>query len=201
MNECRAGLKQEADQPSHLPGHADTYRQQARCGRNLFAGLDHATAHARDLRVMRQYMYAAVAAAEKRAEQPAHERDNDGPPERAAKAVDVETGHDTRHDEQHQAVYDENEKTKRQQNQRRAQQQQHRPHKSVQDPEQKRGGDERRDGIVSYAVQKRRGNHHRNGGRGPAKNEVPHTVKLPGTCRRASTTTIRLRIDAASVTG
>ena len=80
---------------------------------------------------MRKDVHASVAAAEKRAQHPADNADQNRTPERAAKSVHVKSANEPRHPVQHQSVYDENEKAEREQNQRRAENKQHRTHESI----------------------------------------------------------------------
>ena len=63
--------------------------------------------------VMRQDVHASVATTEKRAQDPANDRNDDGTPEGTPKRIDMETNDNTRHDKEQQAVKDQNEKPKR----------------------------------------------------------------------------------------
>jgi len=58
---------------------------------------------------MREHVDAPVAPAKERAQYPADDADDDRAPECTGKRVNVKTDNDARHNEEHQAVYDENE--------------------------------------------------------------------------------------------
>jgi hypothetical protein len=126
------------------------------------------------LGVMRQHMHVAIAAAEKRAQNPADDADNYRAPERTPKALHVESDYDTRHYKQQQAVQDENEKAERNENKRRTEDQQERANKRIENTEQKRGADQRRDSVITDSVDYRGGNHYGNRCGSPAENEMFH---------------------------
>jgi len=58
---------------------------------------------------MGENMDTSVTAAKERAQHPADNADDNRAPERAGKSVHVKTNYDVRHNEQHQAIYDQNE--------------------------------------------------------------------------------------------
>ena len=62
---------------------------------------DHAATNALDLAVMGEDVDTSIAAAEKRAQQPADETDDNRTPKRAPKTGNFETGHDLAYEEQH----------------------------------------------------------------------------------------------------
>jgi hypothetical protein len=74
-----------------------------------FSSLDHSAADTLNLRVMGENMDTPVAAAKERAQNPADNADHNRAPERAGKSLNVKTYYDVRHNEQHQAIYDQNE--------------------------------------------------------------------------------------------
>jgi len=58
---------------------------------------------------MREHVDVPVAAAKERAQHPTDNADDNRAPERAGKSVHVKTNYDVRHNEQQQAIYDQNE--------------------------------------------------------------------------------------------
>ena len=69
---------------------------------------------------MRYRVDAPITATEERAQYPTDQANQDRAPKSAPEAVDVKSGHETWHPEQHQGVDDEDEKAKRNEDQRRA---------------------------------------------------------------------------------
>jgi hypothetical protein len=86
----------------------------------------------------------------------------------------MESDYNARHYKQQQAVQDKNEKAERNQNKRRTENQQERANKRVENTQQKRGADQRRDSIITNSVNYRGGNHYGNRCGRPAKNEMFH---------------------------
>jgi hypothetical protein len=74
-----------------------------------FVRVNHASPDAPNLRVMREHVDTPVAPAKERAQYPADDADNNRAPERAGKRINVKTDNDARHNEEHQAVYNQNE--------------------------------------------------------------------------------------------
>jgi len=74
-----------------------------------FLTLNHPAPHPPNLRVMSEHVHPSVTAAKERAQHPADNADDNRAPERAGKSVNVKTYYDVRHNEQHQAIYDQNE--------------------------------------------------------------------------------------------
>ena len=58
---------------------------------------------------MGKHVHASVASPKERAQDPADDADDNRAPECAGKSLNVEPDHDAWHEEEHQAVYDENE--------------------------------------------------------------------------------------------
>jgi len=85
--------------------------------------LDYPAANAFNSRMMREHMNVSVASTKKRTQNPTHYADHNCAPESAPKTVHMESNHNTRHDEQHQTIQDENEKAQGQQDKRRAEDQ------------------------------------------------------------------------------
>jgi hypothetical protein len=123
---------------------------------------------------MAQHMHVPIAPAEKCAQNPANDADNYRAPERTPKAIHMESDYNARHDKQQQAVQDKNEKAERNENERRTENQQERANKRVENTQQKRGADQRRDSIIPNSVNYRRGNHYGNRCSSPAENEMFH---------------------------
>ena len=71
--------------------------------------LDHTAADPFDLAVMREDVDTSVAAAEKRAQQPADNRDDDGTKKCAPETWNIKTWHDLPNEFQHQRVNNQNE--------------------------------------------------------------------------------------------
>ena len=110
-----------------------------------------------------------IAAAEKRAQNPAHEANQNCAPKGAAEVIDVKAVHEILHEKKHQAIYDEDEKPEREHNQRRHEQEQNRPQESVQDSEEQGRAHERAEAVVTDALDHSRGDHHRDRRNRPAK--------------------------------
>src|SRR5690349_10864081 len=122
---------------------------------------------------MGQDMNTAVTTAEKRAEQPAYERNNDRAEHRTPKSVDLKAGHDFADDLQHQRIDDQNEEAQRYQNEGKAEQQQNGPDKGVDDSEQQGGAQQAADPSITESNNIRG---HENGERSdkPPKHKVSH---------------------------
>ena len=58
---------------------------------------------------MREHVHASVGPAKERAQYPADDADDNRAPECTGKRVNVKTNYDARHNEEHQAVYNQNE--------------------------------------------------------------------------------------------
>ena len=136
--------------------------------------LNHSSANGLNLRMMRQHMHMPITPAEKCAQNPANDADNYRAPERTPKAIHMESDYNARHYKQQQPVQDENEKAERNENERRTENQQERANKRVENTQQKRGADQRRDSIVPNSVNYRGGNHYGNRCGSPAENEMFH---------------------------
>ena len=76
-----------------------------------------------DLRMMSQDVNPTVAAAKKRAQQPAHQRNNDRAKDRAPKSMHLKTRHNFTDELQRQGVDDQDEKTERDQDEWKAKEQ------------------------------------------------------------------------------
>lgn len=136
--------------------------------------LNHSAANTLNLRMMREHMHVPITPTEKCAQNPANDTDNYRAPERAPEVIHVESNNYARHDKQQQPVQDENEKAECNENERRTENQQERANKRVENTQQKRGADQRRDSIITNSVNYRRGNHYGNRCSSPAKNEMFH---------------------------
>jgi len=136
--------------------------------------LNHSSANGLNLRMMRQHMHMPITPAEKCAQNPANDADNYRAPERTPKAIHMESDYNARHYKQQQPVQDENEKAERNENEWRTENQQERANKRVENTQQKRGADQRRDSIVPNSVNYRGGNHYGNRCGSPAENEMFH---------------------------
>src|SRR5258708_38643411 len=119
-------------------------------------------------------MDASVTSTKKRTEYPTNNTDNDCPPKRASKTIDLKTSHDTWHKAQHECVDNQNEETESQQNQRGAQDQEYRTNERIENAKQKRGANQRPNGVVTNPVDNRCCHHYSHRGGNPTKDEVSH---------------------------
>jgi hypothetical protein len=122
---------------------------------------------------MGQDMNPAVTAAEERAEQPAHQRNDDRAKDCTPEAVDLKTGHDFADNLQHKRVDDQNEQAERYQNEWKAKKEQNWPDKCVDNSKQQGRSEQAADSGVTEPNDARR---HEDSERSdePAKHEVPH---------------------------
>jgi hypothetical protein len=123
---------------------------------------------------MRENVYASVASTKECAQNPADDADDNRAPERAPKTIHVESHHDARDHQKHEAIHDQDEKPQGHQNKRYAEDQQNRADKRVEDPEQKRGAYQGGDGVITNTVNDRRRDHDGNRRCDPAENEMSH---------------------------
>src|SRR5262249_17527296 len=105
--------------------------------------------------MMRERMDAPVAAAEKRAQDPTNQADNDRAPERAPEPFHVKAPDEVRDNKQHETIHDENKKPQREQDERRAQDQEDWPDKCVENAEEKRCPNQSRYRVVTDPVDNR----------------------------------------------
>jgi hypothetical protein len=139
---------------------------------------------------MRENVYTSVAPAKKCAQNPADDADDNRAPERAPKAIHMESHHDARDHQKHEAIHDQDEKAQGHQDKRHAEDQQNRADKCVEDPEQKRGANQGRDSVIANTVNYRRRDHDGNRRGDPAENKMSHNPALvyPSVIKERETT-------------
>ena len=129
-------------------------------------------------RVVGDDMDLAIAGAEKRTENPAHEADDDRAEEGVPESLDMKRWNDLRDQQEEQGIDHKNEKSHRDNNERQAEQEQHRADNGIDDAE-KQGSPEK--GSHRFAFEpgdKLRGHIDRNRRHEPANEECSHVPIL-----------------------
>src|SRR5438105_1764310 len=119
-------------------------------------------------------MKTSVTSTKKRAQNPAHERNDQRPENCAPKTGHFETNQNLAHEFQHQRVDDQNENAEGDKNQREAQQEKNRANKGIDDAEEERRAEQTGEAATVIKTDDRRRHKDREGRQRPAKNKISH---------------------------